>query len=199
MTTDGERDGPGEGASPGEREPVPEFVEHTPIGDDADAETIDLEFAKIIADWDTSPVRPAGDDGLAAPGHRIVREPRDSPLPQRPQLWRGFIPPEEEAAPARPGDQPEATDSVDRALPAPAERYVPPEPPPIGGDLVSRLSWAAVLGGPVFLLFAVLFWANLPHILMILALAAFVGGFVALVVRMPRDRDPDDNDDGAVL
>ena len=77
--------------------------------------------------------------------------------------------------------------------------FVPPEPPPLpSGDLVSRLAWAGVLGGPVFLLVAALVWRDLPAMLLLLALAAFVGGFVTLVARMPGS-NPDDPDDGAVV
>jgi hypothetical protein len=77
--------------------------------------------------------------------------------------------------------------------------YVPPEPPPLPrGDLVSRLAWAGVLGGPLFLLVAAIVWQGLPKSLLLAALAAFVGGFVTLVARMPGD-GPDDPDDGAVV
>ena len=54
------------------------------------------------------------------------------------------------------------------------------------------------MGGPLFLLIAALFWRDLPQLLLLLAVAAFVGGFAVLVVRMPRDR-ADDDDDGAVV
>jgi hypothetical protein len=79
------------------------------------------------------------------------------------------------------------------------EGYEPPEPPPFPrGDLVSRVAWAAVVGGPVFLLVAALAWRSLPTFLLLIALTAFVGGFVTLVARMPQDH-PDDPDDGAVV
>jgi hypothetical protein len=77
--------------------------------------------------------------------------------------------------------------------------YVPPDPPPLPrGDLVSRLAWAGVLGGPLFLLVAAIVWQELPKGLLLAALAAFVGGFATLVARMPGD-GPDDRDDGAVV
>jgi len=77
--------------------------------------------------------------------------------------------------------------------------YHPPEPPPLPrGDLVSVLAWGAVIGGPVFLLLAALMWRSLPTFLLLLALVAFVGGFVTLVARMPQEH-PDDPDDGAVV
>ena len=77
--------------------------------------------------------------------------------------------------------------------------FVPPIPPPLPrGDVVSRLAWSAVIGGPLFLLLAALAWRNLPSSLLLLALAAFVGGFITLVARMPQE-PPDDPDDGAVV
>jgi hypothetical protein len=79
------------------------------------------------------------------------------------------------------------------------ERFVPPEPPPITStDLPSRLAWLGVIGGPVFLLVAALVWRTLPTLVVIFALAAFIGGFITLVARLPRDRG-DGSDDGAVV
>jgi hypothetical protein len=79
------------------------------------------------------------------------------------------------------------------------EGYVPPEPPPLPrGDLASRAAWAGVLGGPLFLLIAAIVWQSLPKMLLLAALAAFVGGFVTLVARMPSE-SPDEPDDGAVV
>ncbi|MCH1868233.1 hypothetical protein [Nocardioides sp. CFH 31398] len=77
------------------------------------------------------------------------------------------------------------------------ERFVPPEPPPLPYVPPSRLlAWCLMVGGPLLLLLSLVldFW--LPGIIQLLAVAGFVGGFVYLVVRMPRDpRDP--WDDGA--
>jgi hypothetical protein len=79
------------------------------------------------------------------------------------------------------------------------ERFVPPEPPPITStDLASRLAWLGVLGGPLLLLLAALTWSRLPTLVVLMALSAFVGGFITLVARLPRDRD-DGPDDGAVV
>jgi hypothetical protein len=81
------------------------------------------------------------------------------------------------------------------------DRFVPPDPPPLPrGDLATRLAWAGVAGGPVFLLLAALFWRELPQMLLMAAVVAFIAGFVTLVLRMPRDRSSsDDDDDGAVV
>ncbi|PSK90571.1 hypothetical protein CLV63_122105 [Murinocardiopsis flavida] len=81
------------------------------------------------------------------------------------------------------------------------EHYVPPPPPPLPrGDLVSRLSWGGLFGGPIVLLVSTLLGQRLPDIVAFLAVAAFIGGFIVLVVRMgdrpPRDSGPDD---GAVI
>jgi hypothetical protein len=77
------------------------------------------------------------------------------------------------------------------------ERFVPPEPPPLPYVPPSRLlAWCLMVGGPLLLLLSLVldFW--LPGIIQLLAVAGFVGGFVYLVIRMPRDpRDP--WDDGA--
>ena len=41
-------------------------------------------------------------------------------------------------------------------------------------------------------------WRTLPTLVVIIALAAFIGGFITLVARLPRDRG-DGSDDGAVV
>lgn len=79
------------------------------------------------------------------------------------------------------------------------DRYVPPEPGPIGqGDLISRAAWGSVLGAPLFLLLCALLWRSLPAGILVACLVAFVAGFVILVARMPAD-PPEDDDDGAVV
>lgn len=90
--------------------------------------------------------------------------------------------------------------STESAYPAELdEHFEPPEPPPLPrGDLYSRLAWSGVIGGPTVLLIAAFLGGDLPSYAIVLALAAFVGGFVTLVARMPGDR-PDDPDDGAVV
>ncbi|GAA4890334.1 hypothetical protein [Streptomonospora salina] len=81
------------------------------------------------------------------------------------------------------------------------EHFVPPPPPPLPrGDLTSRLSWAGLFGGPLLLLGSMLLGTSLPGWLAFLAVAAFIAGFVVLVVRMG-DRPPGDEgpDGGAVV
>jgi hypothetical protein len=81
------------------------------------------------------------------------------------------------------------------------EHFVPPTPPPLPRlDPVSKGAWTALFGGPGYLLVAVLLGWVVPGWAAFCAVAAFVGGFAILVVRMgdrpPRDSGPDD---GAVV
>ncbi|MCW2766913.1 MAG: hypothetical protein JWO11_2872 [Nocardioides sp.] len=88
-------------------------------------------------------------------------------------------------------------------VPAPAswqeERFVPPTPPPLPRVPRDRLvAWAGVFGSPTVLLFCLVLGIHLPTVLGYALIAAFVGGFIYLVVQMPRGpRDP--FDDGARL
>jgi len=81
------------------------------------------------------------------------------------------------------------------------DHFVPPVPPPLPRlDPVSKGAWVALFGGPLYLLIAVMASWQVPDWAAFCAVAAFVGGFAALVVRMsdrpPRDSGPDD---GAVV
>jgi hypothetical protein len=79
--------------------------------------------------------------------------------------------------------------------------YVPPVPPPLPRlDPVTKGAWVALFGGPAYLLAAVMMGWTVPDWAGFCAVAAFVGGFTTLVLRMadrpPRDSGPDD---GAVV
>ncbi|MEV4891409.1 hypothetical protein ACIBHY_01480 [Nonomuraea sp. NPDC050547] len=79
--------------------------------------------------------------------------------------------------------------------------YVPPPPPPLPKlDLPTKLAWVALFGGPAYLLLAAMAEWEMEGWALFTAVAAFIGGFVALVVRMG-DGPPNDSgwDDGAVL
>ncbi len=85
--------------------------------------------------------------------------------------------------------------------PHPDGHFVPPPPPPLPrGDAVTRAAWAGLLGSPVLLLVTTVLGYHLGTWSAVLAVVAFVGGFVTLVVRM-KDRPPNDlgGDDGAVV
>jgi hypothetical protein len=81
------------------------------------------------------------------------------------------------------------------------EHYVPePTWPGPRLDLVSRLAWGGVLGGPLMLLGAALVSWSPPRLLLLLCVLVFVGGMTTLVLRM-KDRPSQDDgpDDGAVV
>jgi hypothetical protein len=192
MTGDGDRDGPGDAAS-GEREDHPGL-------------DVDAAFAAIVAGF-AEPLPPgagpwpAAEDVEAAPpsGPLDDADATDFPDPARlrpttraprHRLPEGALDPADRGNAEGPGSVPGEDDE---------ERFVPPEPPPITStDLASRLAWLGVLGGPLVLLLAALTWSRLPTLVVILALVAFVGGFITLVARLPRERD-DGPDDGAVV
>lgn len=212
--TDSEGPGPGDAQPKGEPEDRPEldidsafaaivaeFSNPTPHGlgpwpasedlddDEPDGDRPDGDHPTSAAD-DASPASGAATGRTAR--RRIVL-PGDDPLPHNDHPDHGDLMDPDPAghAGAHRGDPPDDEDDEDR--------FVPPEPPPIPrGDVVSRLAWGAVIGGPLFLLIAALTWRTLPSTLLLVALLAFVGGFVTLVARMPQDQ-PDDPDDGAVV
>ena len=171
-----DRDGSGE-VPADEREDRPEL-------------DIDSAFAAIVAGWgEPAAGKDTGRSDRTTGAVGAVDEPPDDE-PADPPVIRPVSGPliPRIGAPPEP-DLPED------------ERFVPPEPPPLPrGDLVTRLAWAGVVGGPVFLLIAAMFWREVSQWLLIAAVAAFIGGFLTLVLRMPRDRAADDSDDdGAVV
>jgi hypothetical protein len=185
VTGDGDRDGPGD-VHPDEREDRPEL-------------DIDAAFAAIVADFAT----PSPDGAGPWPAAEDVRP--DEPSAEDVALDEE---PDDALRQARRGPRhrlPDGRDAPDDDLDGerepddPQDRFVPPVPPPITStDLPSRLAWIGVIGGPLFLLIAALAWRSLPTLVVIGALAAFIGGFVTLVARLPRDRG-DGSDDGAVV
>ncbi|MDN4172983.1 hypothetical protein QWY28_08530 [Nocardioides sp. SOB77] len=79
------------------------------------------------------------------------------------------------------------------------ERFVPPAPPPLPRPRGARaVGWAGVFGAPAVLLVCLVAGVGLPQLLSYLLVGWFVGGFLYLVLQMPRGpRDP--WDDGAQL
>jgi hypothetical protein len=79
------------------------------------------------------------------------------------------------------------------------DHFVPPEPPPIPrGTPARRLAWFGLFAPPVLMILAVVVGWAFPAWLAMLMVAAFVGGFVFLVLTMPRDGE-DGRGDGAVV
>jgi hypothetical protein len=82
------------------------------------------------------------------------------------------------------------------------EHFIPPAPPPLPRlDPMAKGAWAALFGGPGYLVVATAAGWSVPGIAAFCAVAAFVAGFVILVLRMnePGPGGPDDGDDGAVV
>jgi hypothetical protein len=95
-----------------------------------------------------------------------------------------------------------------RKAPAPSgpeddeEHFIPPAPPPLPKlDPIAKGAWAALFGGPGYLVVATAAGWSVPGIAAFCAVAAFVTGFAILVLRMndPGPDGPDDGDDGAVV
>jgi hypothetical protein len=124
------------------------------------------------------------DPDLGQPEQPGWDDPVPGVIPARPR-FRIIRPAQPPQPPPDPGD----------------ERFVPPVPPPLPRlDPISKGAWAALFGGPGYLLLAVLLGWQVPSWAAFCAVGAFVGGFAALVVRMG-DRPPEDGgpDDGAVV
>jgi len=97
-----------------------------------------------------------------------------------------------------------------KAPPRPApedddEHFIPPAPLPLPKlDPVTKGAWAALFGGPGYLIAATAAGWSVPGIAAFCAVAAFVTGFAILVLRMNDSPGsgpggPDDGDDGAVV
>ena len=124
-------------------------------------------------------------NGTGADRTRVVR-PATPPVPQGPP-W----------PPADPPAGPTAADGADDT----EDHYIPPPPPPLPHlDPVAKGAWTALFGGPAYLLIATLIGWTVAGWAALLAIAAFVGGFVVLVLRLgdgpSRGSGPDN---GAVL
>ena len=82
------------------------------------------------------------------------------------------------------------------------EHFVPPPPPPLPKlDPITKGAWAALFGGPGYLVVATAAGWSVPGIAAFCAVAAFITGFAILVLRMndPGSGGPDDDEDGAVV
>src|SRR5215472_13647723 len=91
----------------------------------------------------------------------------------------------------------QAADDASGYAAGPAGRAPPPLPKL---DPVTKGAWVALFGGPLYLLIATAVGGGVSGLAAFLSVAAFVGGFAILVLRMdnggPRDSGPDD---GAVV
>ena len=115
---------------------------------------------------------------------------------------------EDSAEAEDPADEPQADPAGETTMTArvvkPAvddddeDHFVPPPPPPLPKpDAMTRFAWIALLGGPIYLVASVFLSWQVPSWAAFVAVAAFIGGFVALVLRM--GDEPPEDDDGAVV
>ncbi len=135
----------------------------------------------------------------------LPREPPTNPtgLPGLPVLGGGPAMPDDTAPDSTMPDQPwPGPRNMSPADDPAVEHYVPPVPPPLPRlDPVTKGAWLALFGGPLYLLISTAVGAAISGLAAFLAVAAFVGGFVILVLRMDNGRPPDSgpDDDGAVV
>jgi hypothetical protein len=113
------------------------------------------------------------------------------PFPSKPTLP---VPPAGVGAGRGPRDAPIPENPAD-------DHFIPPPAPPLPKlEPVTKGAWVALFGGPLYLIIATVLGWTISGLAAFLAVAAFVGGFAVLVLRMdsgpPKDRGPDD---GAVV
>lgn len=77
--------------------------------------------------------------------------------------------------------------------------FVPEELPSLrNSDPAIMLSWLGAAGGPLFLVFSAIFWRQVPTLLVVAVIMAFIAGTGYLISRLPNHRDHDSGD-GAVV
>ncbi|MBE1535165.1 hypothetical protein [Actinomadura algeriensis] len=143
----------------------------------------DAIWAEIVAGFDAVP---EGDE-MPWPDQENIDEPPEPPAEGDDRTGR--LPRARVIKPAAEPDFPAEDDDG---------HYVPPPPPPLpAADPLTKGAWVALVGGPVYLLITVILDWEVPGWAAFLAVAAFIGGFVTLVLRM--GDEPRDGDDGAVV
>jgi hypothetical protein len=155
------------------------------LGDD----DVDSLFADIVAGFDAPESEPVG-RWSALEDDPEPLEPLEPP--ERPRLSSRLV---------RRSDAPTPDPETVEVPEDPEDHFVPPPPPPLPEvDRVTRLAWASLIGGPLLILVSAVLGIGLESWVVLLALAAFLGGFGTLVARMgDRPRQDDGWDDGAVL
>ncbi|MEI2276222.1 hypothetical protein [Paenarthrobacter ilicis] len=84
----------------------------------------------------------------------------------------------------------------DYEAPEDDESFVPEEPPSLAGtEPMIMLAWVGAVGGPIALLFTAMFWRSAPLLAVLGIVAAFVVAVVYLIMRLPQEKNEDD--DGA--
>ncbi|XVQ13657.1 hypothetical protein ACQP1W_14295 [Spirillospora sp. CA-255316] len=158
-------------------------------GRSGDAAELDEDaiWAEIVAGYDAVPEG----DQVPWPDEENLDEPPAEP-PREGDDRTGRLPRARVIKAADLSKAPAGDDEDDEG------HYVPPPPPPLpSADPLTKGAWIALVGGPLYLLVTVILDWEVPGYAAFLAVAAFIGGFVTLVLRM--GDEPRDPDDGAVV
>ncbi len=76
--------------------------------------------------------------------------------------------------------------------------FIPEEPPSLAGtEPLVMLAWVGAVGGPIALLFTAMLWRSAPLTATLGIVAVFVASVVYLIMRLPQEKNEDD--DGARL
>ncbi|MFC5754517.1 hypothetical protein [Actinomadura rugatobispora] len=147
----------------------------------------DAIWAEIVAGYDAAPEG----DQVPWPDEENIDEPAAEP-PREGDDRTGRLPRARVIKAADLAKVPAEEDGDEEG------HYVPPPPPPLpSADPLTKGAWIALVGGPLYLLVTVILDWEVPGYAAFLAVAAFIGGFVTLVLRM--GDEPRDPDDGAVV
>lgn len=151
----------------------------------------DAEWERIVAslrgpDTEGSSDWPDSEDATDNPGEAtdsVTAGPDATAPDEQVIIWRG------------------STEDIDAEIEraVPDEHFVPPEPPPLPrADAITWAAWIGAIGAPLLLVLLTAFGVS-SGLIVVGAVAAFLGGVAILVSRMRSNRDPFDPDDGAVV
>jgi hypothetical protein len=140
------------------------------------------------------PTNPSGLPGLPVKDSPLLGEPRlGEPRLGEPRLGEPW--PRLTGPGYGPRDAPRPDDPTE-------DHYIPPVPPPLPKlNPVTKGAWLALFSGPLYLLISTALGMAISGLAAFLAVAAFIGGFVVIVLRMDNGRPPNSgsDDDGAVV
>lgn len=161
-------------------------------GEPGDDDGLDVEarFAEIVSDLDGVSAPADGTRGDEPPG---ASGPGDS----APRGSQSF-PSAPWVRPSGPRDWP-TTPEVE-ALEEEQTHFTPPDPPlHLGRDPLLNLAWVLVVGVPLATLVLIVLLQPFPAVVGPVGAGLFLAGLGILIWRMPKHRDADDHDPGAVV